>query len=225
MHPVKRSWLAVLVLGAALAAMSACAHSAGDAHPTPGNNTALGRDALGTTTTGTTNTAIGVGALRRNTTGANNLALGADTMAANTTGGLNTALGNVALLNNTTGNGNVALGFGAGDRLTTGNGNILIGYEVETPEPETSNHLNIGNAIYADLEAPRVGIGTATPQSTLHVPASGYFQAEHSSAGAPPAADCDQDAERGRQSLDTAHNRLYICNGAARGWDYVALKD
>ena len=74
-----------------------------------------------------------------------------------------------------------------------------------------------------------VGIGTLTspeyPESLLTVADSGYFQFRHTSAGAPLAADCDTDSERGRISIDTTNNRLYICNGAARGWDYVALTD
>lgn len=71
--------------------------------------------------------------------------------------------------------------------------------------------------------AGRLGIGTSSPQSALHVPDAKYFQAADNNAGAPPAGDCDADAERGRQSIDTTNNRLYICNGATRGWDYVAL--
>lgn len=70
-----------------------------------------------------------------------------------------------------------------------------------------------------------VGIGTASPQSALHVPDGKYMQVEDNNAGAPPGADCDNNAERGRLSLDTTNNRLYICNGATRGWDYMALTD
>ena len=70
-----------------------------------------------------------------------------------------------------------------------------------------------------------VGIGTTGPQSALHVPDGKYVQAEDNNAGAPPAGDCDADAERGRLSIDTTNNRLYVCNGATRGWDYVALTD
>jgi hypothetical protein len=70
-----------------------------------------------------------------------------------------------------------------------------------------------------------VGIGTTSPQSTLHVPDGKYAQFEDFNAEAPPAADCDADAERGRQSIDTTNFRLYICMGAARGWDYAALND
>jgi hypothetical protein len=59
--------------------------------------------------------------------------------------------------------------------------------------------------------------------NALRVPDGKYAQLEDNNAGAPPAADCDADAERGRISLDTTNNRLYICMGATRGWDYVAL--
>jgi hypothetical protein len=70
-----------------------------------------------------------------------------------------------------------------------------------------------------------IGIGTSTPQSTLHVPDGKYAQFQDNNAGAPPAGDCDSDAERGRLSIDSSNNRLYVCNGAARGWDYLALTD
>ncbi len=42
-------------------------------------------------------------------------------------------------------------------------------------------------------------------------------------AGAPPAGDCDADAERGRLVLDTTNSRLYVCGGATRLWDYYSL--
>lgn len=70
-----------------------------------------------------------------------------------------------------------------------------------------------------------VGFGATAPQSAIHVPDGDYAQFEDNNAGAPPAADCDANTERGRMSIDTTNNRLYICNGATRGWDYVALTD
>ena len=57
------------------------------------------------------------------------------------------------------------------------------------------------------------------------VPDGVYAQFQNYSAGTPGATDCDSDTERGRQFIDTSNNRLYICNGAARGWDYAALTD
>jgi hypothetical protein len=35
--------------------------------------------------------------------------------------------------------------------------------------------------------------------------------------------DCNADAERGRMVLDTTNDRLYICDGLTRGWDYLQL--
>lgn len=76
------------------------------------------------------------------------------------------------------------------------------------------------------VETGKVGIGMSfNPQSALHVADGKYAQFEDNNAGAPPAADCDSDTERGRMSIDTTNNRLYICNGATRGWDYIPLTD
>ncbi|MBI2611133.1 hypothetical protein HYW54_00115 [Candidatus Gottesmanbacteria bacterium] len=70
-----------------------------------------------------------------------------------------------------------------------------------------------------------VGIGTTNPISALTVGSTGYFQFAKTSSGVPPAADCDSDSERGRLVLRTDANRLYVCNGANRGWDYVNLNN
>ena len=59
----------------------------------------------------------------------------------------------------------------------------------------------------------------------VEVTSDAYLRIAKSSAGAPPAADCDSDAEAGRMTTDTTNNRLYVCRGAARGWDYAALTD
>lgn len=56
-------------------------------------------------------------------------------------------------------------------------------------------------------------------------PATAYLQIEDESAGAPAPGDCDSDGERGRLSVDTTNHRLYVCMGAARGWDYTTLTD
>lgn len=53
----------------------------------------------------------------------------------------------------------------------------------------------------------------------------GYLEAECVNAGAPAAGDCDADGERGRICTDSTNNRLYFCNGATRGWDYIPLTD
>jgi hypothetical protein len=109
----------------------------------PGDNTAVGDDALFSLTTGTENTAIGFNALFNltigifntatghealfaNTTGNTNTANGWDALDANTTGSSNTAIGCDTLETNSTGSNNIALGNRAG-ALSTGDNNILIG--------------------------------------------------------------------------------------------------
>lgn len=67
------------------------------------------------------------------------------------------------------------------------------------------------------LTSGNVGIGTTTPQSTLHVASTGYAQFEKTFAGAPTATDCDAAAEAGRVTYDTTNNYWYVCEGAG-GW-------
>ena len=50
---------------------------------------------------------------------------------------------------------------------------------------------------------------------------SGYLQFRRFGSGAP--TDTCTDTERGRLYIDTLNNRLYLCNGDARGWDYIPL--
>lgn len=44
-----------------------------------------------------------------------------------------------------------------------------------------------------------------------------------SSAGAPPSGDCTLDIQRGKMAIDTSSNKLYICNGQSRGWDWIQM--
>jgi hypothetical protein len=45
------------------------------------------------------------------------------------------------------------------------------------------------------------------------------------SDGAPDALACNSNTERGAMVLDHANNRLYICSGPERGWDYTDLSN
>lgn len=82
-----------------------------------------------------------------------------------------------------------------------------------------------GNLIVNGGANAKIGVGTDTPvpSTLLEVGSAGYLQFDISAAGPPPANDCNADSERGRVSIDTTNNRLYICNGATRLWDYVTL--
>lgn len=92
-------------------------------------------------------------------------------------------------------------------------------FQMYTTSPQGMIYLRGGN----------VGIGTFGPDCTGSAPPSlltvsgGYFQFTQSSTGPPLSTDCDSDTERGRMVVDTTNNRLYICNGAAREWDYIPL--
>ena len=73
-----------------------------------------------TTTNSRNNTATGRGALSSNTTGVANTATGVAALVANTTGSWNTACGAGALGDNTTGKGNIVVGAKAGGGLGSG---------------------------------------------------------------------------------------------------------
>lgn len=144
-----------------------------------GNNTALGRLALQNNVGKSKNTAIGSEAMRYahnittvsvgNNTAIGHQALRGSTTPANNTGISNVAIGTTALANNTTGSNNIAIGFSAGNLNTTGIGNILIGRLVDAPSASTSDHLNIGDTIYANMSSGNVGIGEVLPSEKFHV--------------------------------------------------------
>jgi hypothetical protein len=69
------------------------------------------------------------------------------------------------------------------------------------------------------------GWGSVKVESGIHVPNGTYAQFENNGFGPPPHEDCTTDEQKGRIFIDSADNRLYICNGAARGWDFVTLSD
>ncbi|MFH1868450.1 MAG: hypothetical protein ABH843_05720 [Candidatus Omnitrophota bacterium] len=84
----------------------------------------------------------------------------------------NTLLGYRAGYSLTTGSNNILIGYKAGDNITTGANNIIIGYDQDAPATNTSNYLNIGGLIFADLFTGRIGIGGAPssdPTYTLQV--------------------------------------------------------
>ncbi len=60
-----------------------------------------------------------------------------------------------------TGADNTIVGGDAAATLTTGTDNIIIGEGADVPAAGTSNYLNIGKAIHADLSSKEVGIGFA----------------------------------------------------------------
>jgi hypothetical protein len=92
-----------------------------------GENTACGHDSLYNLSTGIYNTAFGDDTLHGSTAGNNNTAVGWHAMTDNATGSMNTGIGCDALANTSTGGVNIAIGFRAGFNITTGSNNIDIG--------------------------------------------------------------------------------------------------
>ena len=98
----------------------------GTASPIADDNTATGKYALFSNTSGSANVGTGPQALWGNTTGSLNVAVGNSALNNNVTGNYNTGVGAFALLQGG-GSSNTAIGYAAGQNLTTGSYNIDIG--------------------------------------------------------------------------------------------------
>lgn len=149
------------------------------ASTTGGSNVGIGASTLRLNTVGNYNTAIGENAITANISGSANVGVGLQSLLVNTSGSNNSALGYLSLQGNTTGSNNTAVGVQAGNNITTGGGNITIGAGTAVASPTASNQLNIANNIFgtgltgsATAPAGNIGIGTASPQSKLHVSAN-----------------------------------------------------
>jgi len=198
---------------------------AGFVNTTGFDNIATGASALQSNTTGNSNTANGETALFENTTGSGNTAIGVDALSNNTTGIDNTAVGSlagapvspVAII---TGNGNTFIGSNSGPGATGVNGATAIGEDAVVSE---SNAVVLGGT---GLAAVNVGIGTASPQSTLQVAGKGTAYGDYlqipivSSASAPPAGDCNATTLVGRMVLqdNTGAITLWVCSASRGTW-------
>jgi len=155
-------------------------------------NVAVGADALGLSPSGSENVALGLAALLHNTSGWRTVAIGSGSLAAQTTGSLNTAIGTYSGGSLTEGFGNTFVGgyttvhvTGSGNTiigadasysdfgLTTGSGNTIIGANISGLSPTLSNHIILGDGsgnqrLIID-ENGNVGVGTASPDSKLHL--------------------------------------------------------
>ncbi len=143
-------------------------------------NTAVGKNALYSNTTGYRNTANGYRALYSNTSN-NNTASGYEALYSNTTGSNNTANGYEALYSNTIGYRNTASGFRALYSNTTATNNTANGYEALYSNTSNNNtasgfralysnttgYSNTANGLYALYSNTTGFYNTATGQSAL----------------------------------------------------------
>ena len=134
------------------------------------NNTAVGFDALKSTTDGFQSTAVGAGALYssysyyntavganalyHNTTGDSNVAVGISALNSDTQGHNNIALGRAALSANTSGNYNVALGRNVLSTNITGSENVALGYQAGNFQADGTTALtDPENSVYLGSRA------------------------------------------------------------------------
>jgi hypothetical protein len=142
----------------------------------PLGNTAVGVDALTSTTSGFANTGIGRQALALNTIGLLNTAVGSGALFANTSGSSGTAVGASALERNTTGSGNVAVGSLALFDNTTGERNTAVGVKSLTRSNDGSANVATGyGALYSNSGSSNTAVGadalrnnSARPSSRAH---------------------------------------------------------
>ncbi len=153
---------------------------------TGGYNTATGLVALYGNTTGQSNTANGASTLTNNADGSYNTASGFTALTNNADGSQNTASGAFALYENTTGDDNTAVGAYSLLDNTTGSFLTAVGYDATSSDSAVINnstalgaHATVGQSNSLILGQTtdgkpgasfvNVGIGTATPRTTLEV--------------------------------------------------------
>lgn len=123
-------------------------------------------------------------------------------------------------------------GNGSNGRMAFWNSTTTLGSNPNFVWDDANARLSIGfNASVAPYSLYATGpirsnSGVSRFDGDLQVKSTGFLQFEKTQNGAPVATDCDSDTERGRLILDiSVNNRLYVCNGAARGWDYLILNN
>jgi hypothetical protein len=116
-------------------------------------NTALGYHALHINESGSSNTAVGVGALESNFSGISNTAIGSGTLKISRTAAYNTAIGAGALIYNLGGNYNTASGAYALWANTYGDENTANGANALYLNTEGDNNTASGyHALYSNIE-------------------------------------------------------------------------
>jgi hypothetical protein len=120
-------------------------------------------------------------------------------------------------------------GNGSNGRMAFWNSSTTLGSNSNFVWDNANTRMSIGfNAPVAPYSLYTAGpirsnSGISRFDGDLQVKSTGFLQFEKTQNGAPVASECDSDSERGRFLLDIANNRLYVCNGVARGWDYLTL--
>jgi hypothetical protein len=151
-------------------------------------DTALGKDALKSITTGVNDTALGYQAQKSNTMGGRNTATGSQTLLTNTigndnaatgyqalfsnNGNQNTATGSQALFSNTDSDQNTATGYQALFSKTSGGPNTAFGYQALFSNTTANYNTAIGyQALYNNIPGPPDPFGNVVGENNT---ATGY---------------------------------------------------
>ncbi len=192
-------------------------------------NTAVGKNALYTNTTGFDNTAIGRKALYSNLGGSSNTAVGVLALQSNSTGTKNTAIGLRSLYFNTSGYENVASGVHASYYNSTGHYNTVSGYQALYYNSTGSNNTVIGyKAGYGAWNKSQTGNILIGYQAGYNEIGSNKLYIENSNSSSPLIwGDFANDSVRVNGTLDVTSKTItpliQITTGAADG--YVLTSD
>ena len=206
------------------------------------NNTAVGKSALESNTSGGFNVAIGGLALANNTTGQQNMAIGAEALANNiignfnmgigfralfmNTGNRNSAVGAAALRNNTTASDNTAIGSTAMRENTTGELNTAIGSAALMSNTTSSDNVAVGDSALAAYNGTNVGIdgfNTAVGSIALTALTQGFQNTAVGRRALESLTNGDNNTSVGWRSGDnlaTGNNNTFL--GRSAGANYSA---
>ncbi len=181
------------------------------------DNTALGFQALYNGTTASGNTAVGSQALLSNTASTRNVAVGAAALDSLTSGEMNTAVGNVSLEQGVSVNFNTALGRHALGR-TQGDQNTGLGFFAGwNLSDDGTNNIYIGNAgpvpIGTESNTIRIGTQTATIVTVGNPPFESHPMPAHTATF---IAGISGTAINGRPVMINANGRLGTAPSSAR---------
>src|SRR5438067_6431827 len=181
------------------------------------DNTALGFQALYNGTTASGNTAVGSQALLSNTASTRNVAVGAAALDSLTSGEMNTAVGNVSLEQGVSVNFNTALGRHALGR-TLGDQNTGLGFFAGwNLSDDGTNNIYIGNAgpvpIGTESNTIRIGTQTATIVTVGNPPFESHPMPAHTATF---IAGISGTAINGRPVMINANGRLGTAPSSAR---------
>ena len=181
------------------------------------DNTALGFQALYNGTTASGNTAVGSQALLSNTASTRNVAVGAAALDSLTSGEMNTAVGNVSLEQGVSVNFNTALGRHALGR-TQGDQNTGLGFFAGwNLSDDGTNNIYIGNAgpvpIGTESNTIRIGTQTATIVTVGNPPFESHPMPAHTATF---VAGISGTAINGRPVMINANGRLGTAPSSAR---------